>query len=261
MISFSGDFHYNTVGEIEVFSNISNWDSRIRYHIILGDGGFCWGNPHWKEDPYSYENFFLKEGNKKNIYFLVLFGNHENYSAITSLPQIDPEAIGINSETNGKLYKINDRLFYLQRGHIYTIEGKRSLVLGGANSVDKERRTSYVSWWPEEIWSSKEINEFLRRWGELRNHHFDMILSHTAPSQIIDKILNGPNSFIRQDDPVSELEQHIIDDLDPSFNRWLFGHFHKDLVVQKKFICLYKTCWKYTDKRLMRMKPQKNWWV
>ena len=55
--------------------------------------------------------------NEKNYITLCIFGNHENYEKLLSLPKVD---IGIG----GFVYKVSEKIYYLQRGKIYNIEVK-----------------------------------------------------------------------------------------------------------------------------------------
>ena len=57
----------------------------------------------------------------------------------------------------GYVQKITDSVIHLMRGQVFTIEGKKIFVFGGAESIDKEYRIPGVSWWPQEIPSFKEM--------------------------------------------------------------------------------------------------------
>jgi len=61
-ILFSGDFHAGGVGELSVITKKSliqkygkEMFSRIKYHIILWDGGFMWLN-NQNTDKYNYKS-------------------------------------------------------------------------------------------------------------------------------------------------------------------------------------------------------------
>ena len=45
---------------------------------------------------------------------------------------------------------ISEHIRHLKRGRCYNIQGKNILTIGGADSVDKFRRTEGLSWWKEE---------------------------------------------------------------------------------------------------------------
>ena len=51
----------------------------------------------------------------------------------------------------GKAYKVSDKVYILQHGNVYTIEGKTFFNFGGGLSIDKQWRKNRISWWEEEI--------------------------------------------------------------------------------------------------------------
>ena len=152
MIMLSGDLHGNAMNELTAINSrhVANKCKdlfSIRYHIILGDCGFLFRGTHKevdKNDKYLQDWFA-----EKNYITFCVFGNHENYEKILSLPKVD---IGIGE----MVYKVTDKIYYLQRGKIYNIEGKRFLVLGGGLSIDKDERILGLNWWKEEMWSYTE---------------------------------------------------------------------------------------------------------
>jgi hypothetical protein len=57
----------------------------------------------------------------------------------------------------GRAQKLRPNIFHLLRGEIYTLAGQTFFCFGGAHSIDKSDRASYLSWWPEEIPSAAEF--------------------------------------------------------------------------------------------------------
>jgi hypothetical protein len=227
-IMLSGDFHANETNEIKAISSKKikgkgyNPET-IKYHIILGDCGFLFCND--KNDKYL-QNWF----NEKNYITLCVFGNHENYDRLLSLPMVD---IGIG-ET---VYKVSDKIYYLQRGKIYNIENNQFLALGGGESIDKETRTEGINWWRKEQWSyTEQENLFIL----LKNiKEVDYIISHTAPDYFLDFLQIHLRKNLRQyrDDTVRINNQ--INSL-VKFKHWYCGHYHTTLTVKNKCTCLYK---------------------
>jgi hypothetical protein len=135
-ILFSGDFHANARGELTLLTNDTLLNkfgaeiySSVNYHIILGDGGFGWENNE-KRDKYNYKKLA-----ERSFPILVVQGNHEPIYGMKKVKETD---IGIDE----KVLVINKKPFtaYLKRGNIYTIDGIKFLVLGGALSIDKYRK-------------------------------------------------------------------------------------------------------------------------
>jgi hypothetical protein len=184
-ILFSGDFHANARHELYEISRIpllarfgqERYDA-IRYHIILGDGGFLWpGNEEGDR-----HNFTVL--NKRPFPILCVQGNHDPVLGMERLPEVD---IGIG----GPVLQIHDAPFtaYFKRGNIYTLEGFRFLALGGALSVDRKDRKPGVSWWEKEYWTEEEQKEVMELLAT--DHAFDYVLSHTGPHRINRKVFTG----------------------------------------------------------------------
>ena len=120
--------------------------TRNDYVIVLGDFGLYWHSnasyKHWR-DWFQSKPFTI----------LWLDGNHENFDWI--------ESMEVTEWHGGKVHQ-DGNIIHLMRGQVYTIEGKKFFVMGGAASTDKECRRVGVSWWEQEIPSYKEEMEALQ---------------------------------------------------------------------------------------------------
>ena len=238
-ILLSGDFHANVNHELEAITKkalIQKYQKKvynsIQYHIILGDAGFLWpGN-------YKTDIFNFRVLANRPFPILSVIGNHEPILGMNNLPETD---IGIG-ET---VYKINDKPFvaYLKRGKIYSIDGFKMLVLGGALSIDKIYRKPNISWWENEYWSEKEKQDIFRLL-ETEND-FDIVLSHTGPQHINNILCRqwnfNPNKF---SDEVAVLNDKIFEKI--KFKQWYCGHWHNegyyyDQERNQSYQYLYKT--------------------
>ena len=221
-ILFSGDFHGGIEGELSSITKktlIKKYGrgkfERIKYQIILGDGAFMWpGNE--KTDKFNYQNLALRP-----FPILCVFGNHEPIYGMKYKTEVDID-IG---ET---VYQIWDKPFiaYLKRGKVYTIDGFKILVLGGASSIDKNRRVPGLSWWPEENWSEnekREVFELLRT-----EYSFDCVLSHTGPDHVNHLLFEyrGSGHSNKFRDEVALLNDEIHKRT--KFKEWWCGHWHRD---------------------------------
>jgi hypothetical protein len=238
-ILLSGDFHANAVNELSSITKKAlinkyqqeNYDS-IRYHIILGDGGFMWpGNQ--KADQFNYKALACRP-----FPVLCVIGNHEPILGMSNLSETD---IGIG-ET---VYQINDNPFvaYLKRGKAYTIEGFKFLVLGGALSIDKADRVPGISWWEKEYWTEQEKEDLFKLLETEKT--FDCVLSHTGPNTI-NKLLFADSMYSSKlaHDEVARLNDQI--DARIQFHEWWCGHWHKDICHDKananrRYQYLYRT--------------------
>jgi hypothetical protein len=245
-ILFSGDFHANSVGELSLITQKSlikkygreKYDG-IRYHIILGDGGFMWpGNR--KTDLFNYQTLA-----RRPFPILCVIGNHEPILGMKNIPEAD---MGIG-ET---VYQIQDNPFaaYLKRGKVYTIDGFKFLALGGALSIDKDYRKPDITWWKNEYWSEQEKQDVLQLL-ETENV-FDCVISHTGPNRINKMLFQSPahSPKIMQDE-VARLNDQINARIQNG--NWWCGHWHEDIYhydsnASRGYQYLYRTT-KILDKQ------------
>ena len=222
-ILISGDFHANSLNEIDIISKHSLlckyreeiYDT-IKYHIILGDGGFFWPE-NQKADKSNY-----KELAKRPFPILCLIGNHEPILGMKKLNEVN---IGIGETVF--LIQNNPFIAYLKRGKVYTIEGFKVLVLGGALSIDKNARIPGITWWEQEYWSENEKHDLFALLESVNS--FDYVLSHTGPHRINSYLFKMNMHFNQSkfNDEVAFLNDII--DSKISCLEWLCGHWHKDV--------------------------------
>jgi hypothetical protein len=221
-ILFSGDFHANAINEL---TNITKKSlimkyrqeryEKIKYHIILGDGGFMWSH-NQNTDRFNYKVLAYRP-----FPVLCVIGNHDPILGMSDVPEAD---IGIG-ET---VYQINANPFvaYLKRGKVYTIDGFKFLVLGGALSIDKIDREPNKSWWEKEYWTEQEKRDMFKLL-ETENT-FDCVLSHTGPHHINQELFGNrttvdPEKFT---DEVAFLNDKIYQRI--HFHEWWCGHLHQN---------------------------------
>ena len=221
-ILFSGDFHANAENELNAITKkslIQKYKQEkyhtIKYHIILGDGGFLWpGNQ--STDLYNYTVLAHRP-----FPILCVIGNHEPILGMRDMPETD---IGIG-ET---VYQIQEVPFvaYLKRGKVYTIDGFRMLVLGGALSIDKSRRRPNISWWEQEYWSASEKDDVFKLIET--ESTFDCVLAHTGPNLINEKLFGYKMYYSKKfRDEVAHLNDEICRRI--QFREWWCGHWHQDI--------------------------------
>lgn len=215
--------------------------------IICGDFGLCWS----KDNEFEYHRKWLSD-----LPFQILWvqGNHENYHMIADYPL---------EEWHGGLTRhiVKDKILLLERGQVFTIEGKTFFTMGGASSHDiqggildrsdpnfhhlKKKalkqelpfRIVNESWWAEELPSMAELQagrDNLAKAG----YQVDYVISHCASNSIQDFLLeNKLRSGLRPDiltDYFEELEQKL------QYKHWFLGHYHQDLRLDDKHTVLYR---------------------
>ena len=186
------------------------------YLIICGDFGGV-----WDDGPEHLKWLDFLESRRYNILFVD--GNHENFDR---LDKLDTEGW-----CGGKIHRVRKNIIHLMRGQVYNINGITFFTFGGGFSYDKERRTPNISWWEREMPSDEEYAEGLKNL-EKCGFVVDYVITHTAPLSIIYKFY-----FPAGEAP---LNQYLSDiDKKLSYNKWYFGHVHRDLDVDGRHLALY----------------------
>lgn len=194
MIYFTGDIH-GAVDGIGDFINIIH-PTMEDVIVLLGDVGANYYTGR-------RDNLLKAFLNDTGTVFLCIHGNHERRP--TTIPGY------VETEWHGGKAWVQPEypnLIFARDGEIYTLNGLRYLVIGGAYSVDKYYRLSRGwGWWPDEQ-PSPEIKTFVEQ--QIKSKPFDIVLSHTCPFKYepTEMFLGG-------------IDQSTVDD---STERWLDIH-------------------------------------
>jgi len=179
------------------------------YVIIAGDFGLLWSNI-----PDNRELYNIKWLKNKPWTTLFVDGNHENFSRLNNLPT--QEIFG------GTVGVVEESVYHLKRGQIYTICGKKFFCFGGALSWDIKYRTLGISYWEEEVPNCAEM-DFGLRTLESAQYNVDYIVTHTLPKSLIPILGFSKNPDDKIDPTISYLD-HIANCA--TFKNWYFGHMH-----------------------------------
>ena len=185
--------------------------------IICGDFGGIWSNN-------AEEKYWLKWLYEKSFTTLFVDGNHENFHMLYE----NYKVIDFNG---GKARKINDSIYHLMRGQIFILDGFKIFTMGGALSHDKEHRVKDATWWEEELPSEKEYIEAKANL-KANNNTVDYIITHCAP----DSIQTGLDTYYKTTG-LTEFFNTIKNNI--KYKHWYFGHYHRDVKIDKKHTCLY----------------------
>lgn len=183
--------------------------------IILGDAGI-----NYYLD--SRDADFKQQAIELPITLLCIHGNHEERPEnISTYQQIDFCGDIAYCEPE------YPNIIFAKDGSIYELNGAKTLVLGGAYSVDKYYRLMRGwNWFESEQITDKrkaEIEQILDR----AKWNVDYVLSHTCPydTRPTHLFLRGIDQSL-VDSSMEVWLQKIADKLD--FKRWYFGHYHGD---------------------------------
>jgi len=170
--------------------------------LQVGDFGFWPNRPECK-----YSKKLLR--NQIPIYFCD--GNHEDHKALRQL---------CRKHGTKRPIEVGPNIYYMPRGSTLTLpDGRRVLFVGGAESVDKRRRTPGYDWFAEEIISEDDLANLP---GE--DEKIDVIVSHTCPLEF--QIVPPEYASIFASDPCRAMLSQVLRRFQPDL--WYFGHFHHD---------------------------------
>ena len=218
MIFYTGDTHGRFLKiENALRKGIIGTDDTV---VILGDAGFnYYGN--------SKEKRIKQEINGFGITVFCVHGNHE----------MRPETISsyTTKEWNGGIVYYEEKYPYIlfaKDGEIYDLDGRKTIVIGGAYSVDKFYRLERgYRWFPDEQ-PSEEIKTRVETALEENGRKVDQILSHTCPLKY-----TPTEAFLSCVDQssVDNSTEEWLDTIEETtdYNRWLCGHWHIDKCIDK----------------------------
>jgi len=211
--------------------------------IVLGDAGF---------------NFFgdirdeklKKEICDLNITLFCIHGNKENR------PQ-NIGSYGLQNFCGGKvLYEPKyPNILFAVDGEIYTFDGKKYMVVGGAHSVDKRRcLEENKPFWYDEM-PNNTIKTTVEKKLQDENDSIYGMLTHTCPIKYLPTemfISTCRNAEIKSKKKNVRIKKYYKPDIDRSTEEWLgelenkidykiwyCGHYHIDKEIDK-FIMLYQ---------------------
>ena len=220
MVYYTGDIHGNPdkIIEFSLMHKLTEND----IIVILGDVGANYYGAESKKD----RAFKTALSQLKPTIFCI-HGNHEDR----------PQNVGTYRKKFWNLgyVFVEDEfpnLLFAIDGMIYDLDGKDSLVIGGAYSVDKYYRLEMGwKWFPDEQPSDeikKEVENSISMWG----CEFDQILTHTCPKKYL-----PTEAFIQGVDQskVDNSTEEWLDTIEEkcTYGRWLCGHFHIDKSIDK----------------------------
>lgn len=218
---------------------------------MLGDFGFVWSQkcnakPQTASSLYPYtllqqENHWLQWLSSQPWTNLFIDGNHENFDRLFAYPAQDFHG--------GKASQVHDSIWYLRRGEVFELCGKKCFVMGGAASIDKQWRVEGESWWAQEVPSEADYDNALANLNR-HDNKVDLVLTHTCPLSIKNRIpLHGHAGNISEKldfvDPTETMLEDLMGRI--QFERWYFAHFHLDKEIDERFACIFDKVLQVTE--------------
>ena len=205
------------------------------YMIIAGDFGGLWSGsedgikygyqyPDKSKIDTTHDEEILNFYNKQNYTTLFIDGNHENFKLLDSYP--------VEEWNGGKIHKISDSIYHLMRGEVFNINNLKILTIGGAESIDKNRRVKDFTWWEEELPTEEELKVISKN---IRKHDckFDYVITHCCANRF-HKYLD---LLFDRTDILTDYFDYIEDKIE--YTSWFFGHYHTDKEIDDKHLALY----------------------
>lgn len=226
MIYITGDTH----GEFDrIFDFCESMETtKNDIMIILGDVGI---NYHFGIN----DNRIKQELTQLPITLFCIHGNHEERPY--ECPDCQYEEIEWH---NGIVYVEEEfpNLVFAKDGEVYDFEGKKTIVIGGAYSVDKYYRLQNGFKWFETEQPDEQIRNDVVKALDRLEWQVDVVLSHTCPYRIIPTHLFLSGIDQSKVDDSTERWLNTIDDR-LTYSKWYFGHYH-DYLENDGFIMLYE---------------------
>lgn len=224
MIYITGDKHGNYS---DIFYFCNKYKTSINdIMIILGDAGI---NYYLDE-----RDYILKEKLKElPITLFCIHGNHEErpYNISTYKTKIFKNGIVYYEEKY-------PNILFAKDAQIYDFNNNKTLVIGGAYSIDKNFRLIMGYNWYKSEQPNNEIKSEVKKVLKDNNYKIDIILSHTCPYKYMpyEVFMSGIDQS-----KVDNTTEEFLDKIESTVNykRWYCGHFHTDKIIDKIRFMMY----------------------
>lgn len=204
--------------------------------IILGDACF-----NYYED--KRDDALKKEISQLNITLFCIQGNKENR------PQ-NVGTYGVRNFCGGKVYyePAYPNIYFAIDGEIYTFEGKKYMVVGGAHSVDKMHCLAEgLPFWFDEMPDNKTMATVKRNLKK-EGYKIHGMMTHTCPisylpteafrtrqmTEVKQNTRKAKRKKVFKPD-INRTTEIWLDELEKNldYNVWFCGHFHVDKQIDK----------------------------
>jgi len=241
MVYATGDCHGNILRFAPKYFPEQTDMTKKDFAIVCGDLGLVW-------DGQKEERRKLDWLEDRPFTTLWVDGNHENFDMLAQYP--------VEEWHGGKIHRIRPSILHLMRGQVYDICGYTFFTMGGAQSHNIEAgildpcaddfleqylalkrakarfQVNHHTWWKEELPNDAEYEEAIRN---LKRHNWavDYVITHCAPTGIALSMKRHNEA-----DRLTDFLQTVREKLE--FHYWLFGHYHRNEIIDEKYVLLYE---------------------
>ena len=218
MIFITGDTHGN-FERVEAFCRCFQ-TSHDDILIILWDAGINFSGAR-------YDNLKKRLLESLQITIFAIHGNHEQR----------PYTIDSYKERlwhGGTVFYEEEypSILFAKDGEIFDLEGKQTVVIGGAYSIDKAIRIAYGWGWWEAEQPSDEIKKYVEQQLEKSAWQVDVVLSHTTPLKYepVEVFMSGVDQS-----SVDKSTKVWLDGIEDrlEYKKWYCGHYHTEKKIDK----------------------------
>ncbi|MFC0713681.1 metallophosphoesterase family protein [Cellulomonas biazotea] len=143
-----------------------------------------------------------------DVRFAFIDGNHDPHARLRAVPV-----------ASDGFARIAQHIFYIPRGARWNWEGRSFGAVGGAYSVDRDRRTEGVNLWAE---LEEATTEDVNRLGPAT---LDILLTHDAPAGVRLRGLRLSERSRLRSQAQRDLLRSVVDSTRPAFA--IHGHWHQ----------------------------------
>lgn len=118
-------------------------------------------------------------------------------------------------------------LLFAKDGEIFDLDGKKTIAIGGAYSIDKAIRIARGWPWFADEQPSFEIKDYVEAKLAKNNWTVDVVLSHTAPLIYEPREVFIPGLDQRKVDKSTEMWLYQIESK-LNYRKWYCGHYHTE---------------------------------
>ena len=204
MILFAGDIHGKLNPLKQVYKDAERYG--VEAIVQVGDFGIFWPNP-----ANELADFF--NSTKAKIPFYFCDGNHENHTALDRAHQTAGEP---------DIVEVASNCYHVRRGATATVDGKRILFFGGAQSYLGKKDTPFIyeeNWWSREIPSKDEFDRFRASYGKT-----DIVVTHDCPSFMLQ---HQEYHKLWSKNGVPQFLARVAKEANAHPSQWFFGHHHE----------------------------------
>jgi 3-oxoacid CoA-transferase subunit A len=123
-------------------------------------------------------------------------------------------------------------ILFAKDGEIFHLDGRKTVVIGGAYSIDKEYRLTYGYGWWEDEQPSEEIKQYVEAQLAAANWEVDIVLSHTTPLKYepVEMFMAGV-----EQGSVDKSTEIWLDKIENrlSYKKWYCGHYHTEKKIDR----------------------------